>query len=458
MPGNPGGIEGDVDQVGVSDFGNRPQLQDEQDITLQTLESNLPLTDEALKASDEKIENALFNQAMIYKNQLEDYAQASEVLEEILRRFPQTTKEDSILSALIYTQKKAGNKNRSAQYAEMQIAKYPDSKTRLSDLQKEKADPAQQNAPYENILELFKAGQYEAAMFAKKMADSTYGNQYWTPQLLYLEALGYLHKKEDSLALVNASYIESNYAGTEMAVKASTLKDVIQRKNEIIGYLQGTDIQKEEEKILEIPYEERPTLQHAAQAVIPRNRLPVITAYPFMKFALKRPVSGIEAVVHNLQRKELLPYNSSMRLTTPVLQPLMPLKTEKIDMIYVYNTSEPYQLLMVFEPMDQVYRNEAKIAIQRHHNTTRGGQDLTVKLYEPEKENAWMEIGSFASLGSAMGYYDETAPNMSKIIPWLNPGKYQWLIISDSNLEILKNRKDISEYLLFIRQYVKGKF
>jgi hypothetical protein len=137
---------------------------------------------------------------------------------------------------------------------------------------------------------------------------------------------------------------------------------------------------------------------------------------------------------------------------------LLPLKEIKVDMVYIYNTSEPYKLLMIFEPIDQVYRNEAKIAFQRNNNSSRGGQDIGLYLYEPKNETAWLEIGPFASLGSAMGYYDEIAPKMNKIIPWLAANKFQLLTISENNLEILKTRKDISEYLLFIRQYIKDKF
>jgi len=61
-------------------------------------------------------------------------------------------------------------------------------------------------------------------------------------------------------------------------------------------------------------------------------------------------------------------------------------------------------------------------------------------------------------MASCLGYYNEVAPAMNKIIPWLAADKYQLLIISEANLDILKKRADISEYLLFIRQHIKDKF
>ena len=459
MPGNPGGIDGDIDQAGSTVApGNRPQLEDEQELSIASLESNLPLNEGMLLTSNQNIEAALYKQAIIYKNQLEDYAQASATLEEILRRFPNTTKEDTILTELIIAQNKSGNLQLSSKYSQLLKEKYPENKSLSINPENNASKLAKENAPYERIYHLFKNEEYEAAMNEKKKADSIYGNKYWTPQLLYLEAMGYVHNKEDSLALINLSYIESNYSGTAIAGKATTLKDVINRKKEIITYLQQTDIKKDEEKKLDIPYEERPEIQPVKHITKRPSLTPVFTSNKAIgNRTLKRPPSGIEIISHNTERRSFLPLSGAIK---PAANPsiLLPLKEIKVDMVYIYNTSEPYKLLMIFEQIDQVYRNEAKIAFQRNNNSSRGGQDIGLYLYEPKNETAWLEIGPFASLGSAMGYYDEIAPKMNKIIPWLAANKFQLLTISENNLEILKTRKDISEYLLFIRQYIKDKF
>jgi hypothetical protein len=261
------------------------------------------------------------------------------------------------------------------------------------------------------------------------------------------------------MALSNLSYIESNYPGTDVAKKATTLKDVIGRKKETIAFLLNTDIQKADEKILGIPYEERPPINASKHEIsYPKDRFPLISQYPIRSASLKRPRSGIEPILNSIEKRTQLSYIESPPNTAANPASLKPLKEVKVDMIYIYNSSEPYHVLMIFEQMDQVYRNEAKIALERYNNTSRGGQDIILKLYEPKNESAWLEIGPFASLGSSMGYYDEIAPNMSKIIPWLATRQYQLIVISENNLNILKTRKDLSEYLLFIRQYVKDKF
>jgi hypothetical protein len=134
------------------------------------------------------------------------------------------------------------------------------------------------------------------------------------------------------------------------------------------------------------------------------------------------------------------------------------MKQEFVDMVYIYNAGEPHYVITIFEEIDQVYRSEAKIAFERYNNKVRGSEDISIQLYEPNEANSWLEIGPFPALASSLGYYDEVAANIKSIIPWLATEKYQLMIISERNMETLKSRKDISEYLLFIRQYIKGKF
>src|SRR6202022_1587304 len=45
---------------------------------------------------------------------------------------------------------------------------------------------------YENIYELFIEGKFSEALDAKKKADSIYGDNYWSPQLLYIESVYYI--------------------------------------------------------------------------------------------------------------------------------------------------------------------------------------------------------------------------------------------------------------------------
>jgi tetratricopeptide (TPR) repeat protein len=462
-PGNPGGIGGDVDQVNTntsSAGGVTPVQQDEQELSIASLESDLPLTDTLMSLSNKKIEEALLKQAWIYKNQLEDYPQEILTLEELLKRFPATKNEEEVLGSLIYSSKRTGNTAEQTRYTNTVNSKYPDGEIvkklsgRQSDKNKENPDLA-----YEEIFKLFQSGNYRIATEAKRKADSVYGNKYWTPQLLYIEAVGYANLQEDSIALKTLSYIETNFAGSAMEGKAATLKSVILRRKEIEDYLTNTNISRNNENKLETPYEEPPTIHPLFEPYHIKKTSPPVTNYrPAQIVNLQKPKPGIEIIKHVFEK------NNITYIAPPILKAgkdsirIRPLKEVFIDMVYIYNPSEPYYMLVVFEDIDPIYRSEAKISFQRYNNKARGAEDIQAQLYEAKEGPHWLEIGTFPAMASSLGYYDEVSANIKSIIPWLGSDKYQIIIISDKNLETLKSRKDISEYLLFIRQYIKGKF
>jgi len=245
-----------------------------------------------------------------------------------------------------------------------------------------------------------------------------------------------------------------------MAEKAATLKDVVSRRTAITDYLSNNDIQRDEEKKLEIPYEERREITKVAapdfRSITPPVSQTIKT--PARLTYLRRPRAGIEKIDHASQPYRVELITGKLKKAPLVLPALKPLKEEIIDMVYIYNPSEPYIMLMIFEKMDQVYRKEAAVSFQRYNNSVRGGEDIGTQLYETDPTLNWLEIGPFPAMASSLGYYNEVAPAMNKIIPWMAADKYQLLIISEANLETLKTRKDISEYLLFIRRYIKDKF
>ena len=137
---------------------------------------------------------------------------------------------------------------------------------------------------------------------------------------------------------------------------------------------------------------------------------------------------------------------------------IKPLKEGKIEMAYIYNATDPYTVLMYFDEVDPVYLTEARTAYQRYNSSSFGGQNIPLKIYEGDKENTWMEMGQFSDVTTALGYMEEWKKNARQIVPWLPELKYNFVIISDRNLEMLKSRKNMEEYRTFLRQYIKDKF
>ena len=80
------------------------------------------------------------------------------------------------------------------------------------------------------------------AKSAKAKADSAYGNSYWTPQLLYIESIYYVSKREDSVAIEKLTSLNSQFASSPLSQKAETMIDVLRRRNEIEAYLTNLQI------------------------------------------------------------------------------------------------------------------------------------------------------------------------------------------------------------------------
>jgi tetratricopeptide (TPR) repeat protein len=80
------------------------------EISYDALLAYLPLTEEKLKQSNNKIEAALFNNGVQFQNKLEDYNAAIESYDTLLKRFPDNEHLEEVLYNLYYCYNKLGKK------------------------------------------------------------------------------------------------------------------------------------------------------------------------------------------------------------------------------------------------------------------------------------------------------------------------------------------------------------
>jgi outer membrane protein assembly factor BamD (BamD/ComL family) len=435
----------------------------EDELTVEGLKIRLPLTEEKLLASNRKIAESLFEQGQIYKNQLEDYEQAAIVFEEIWKRFGNYEREQDVLFELYYCYTKIGDKEKAAYFQDQLNKKYPNSdlvqKINASKNPVVVSKDAKTIA-YENIYNLFISGKFDEAQHEKKLADSLYGSSYWTPQLLYIESLYHIKQKNDSVAIITLTNLERNFPGTPMAEKAAVMKDVVSRRAEIEDYLTRTNIVRQTEDSVVIPFDGGSKVNKIVQETRKDSTTQIkpINLPGQNNANITRPVAPIEKTdVNKTDRnnagKPIIGNKPGMDTTS-----IKPLKEGKIEMAYVYNATDPYTVLMYFDEVDPVYLTEARTAYQRYNSSSFGGQNIPLKIYEGDKDNTWMEMGLFSDVTTALGYMEEWKKNARQIVPWLPELKYNFVIISDRNLEMLKSRKNMEEYKTFLRQYIKDKF
>jgi len=229
--------------------------------------------------------------------------------------------------------------------------------------------------------------------------------------------------------------IVSNFPQSPLAGKAVTMIDVLNRRKQIEEELTNLVISRPPEDT---------TTQYRPEPVTnnnpPRQQGPVVPK----DTTTQKP--GQPPVVNN-NKPPVIDSTSNK----PGNQP------PSINYTFVAET--PHYVVIVLNKIDPVYINEAKNAFARYNRDTYYNKQMTAELIEIDADNRLLLISPFKNAQEAIDYVDKTRPiTASQIVPWLKGGKYSYSIITDRNLETLKNSKDLDKYKQFLDKNVPGKF
>jgi outer membrane protein assembly factor BamD (BamD/ComL family) len=406
-----------------------PNTGENGEISFESLLANLPVTEEQLNASNDKIIEALFTNGQAFQNKLEDYPSAITAYETLMQTFPANGNAEQALFSLYYCYNKMGRTKSAdsvlallnSKYAKGQYTAKINNPKAVVTVKENVNDPA--TKAYNQIYNLFLEGNFEAAIQAKTNADSAYGKSYWSPQLLYIEAIYYVSKKEDSTAIEVLNNLSELYGDSPLAEKASTMIDVLNRRQEIEDYLTNLQITRNDKE----------------------TSLPVV---------------DLTAVNTTIEKTEI-------KRETTVSKPITQLANTKVDTTskvtnvsrYLFNANDPQYVVILLNKVAPVYINEAKNAFTRYNQTTAAGQKLEISPLKLDDNYNLVLIGPFTDAALAIDYVDKTKPiTSSRILPWLTADKYSYTILSNSNLAILKDTKDLEGYKALLNQVLPGKF
>src|SRR6187455_2336197 len=208
-----------------SQFGNntdKPEtITPTGEITFESLYENLPLTEKQMKLSNDSLSEALYILGKSLANDVEDCLSSIKVNEEIVKRFPDFKKMDEVLFTLYYCYNKSGEAAKASQVKKQMEQKFAGN--RLTTIVSTGIDPGSNLNPaatkaYQDIYDLFIEGNFTKAIADKKVADSLYGSNYWTPQLMYIEAVYYIKQRQDVKATEILNAIIAHDPGSAMAV------------------------------------------------------------------------------------------------------------------------------------------------------------------------------------------------------------------------------------------------
>jgi tetratricopeptide (TPR) repeat protein len=477
-------------------------------VSYEELLKTVPLTPAQLATSNDSIENAQFLLGKTYLNGLEDYTSTIDTLEAFLTRFPNSKNRPEALFMLAYCYSKIGNVAKATAAQNELKQKYPGTSyekiiSSPNGVTPDSTAKLEMTRRYDNIYNLYIEGNFDEAQAQKKIADSMYHENYWTPQLLYIQSVYYIQQRQDDSAKKSLQDIIRVFPNTGMAAKAKTLIDVLGRRKQIEDYLTHLQIQRPAEDstaepvavVTPKPVSQQPPVavsqpanQPATNPTIPPSQSqaantpirqqtppPAVTPQtqpqqaqpPVTSPATQRPVQPPVAQQPPATNPTIPPSQSQPTAKQPAKLPPPPVKPDSVKanvkepkpLVLTNNATTPHYVAIVLNKVDPVYVNEARNAFNRYNREEYSAKGFTVNNQSVSDDIKLVLIGSFANANEAIAYIDKTKKlAATEIVPWLPAAKYSFVIITDNNLQVLMNTKDVNALKNFLNQNYPGKF
>lgn len=387
---------------------------------------NVPTTPEKLDSSNTKIATALLTLAAIFQNELQDYEQAIYTYEIYLQRFPEKLADGEVYLGLYYCYNRIGNSEKAAYYKNLLDTKFAESRSAkiLNDplsLQPDKDNPVVSKM-YQHIYDLFIQGGFDSALVMKKTADSIHGNNYWTPQLTYIEAIYYVQCEQDTDAIVKLDTLIKLFPTSPLSEKAKTLIDVLKRRKEIEAYLSSLEITRapEDDKIL---IADNKTIET-------KKAVAVTPSAP--KLAEIKPIK-------------------TMQDGAVSLPPSM------LSGEFKWQPAKQHNVIMLLDKVDEVYVTEVVNAYKRY-NTSNGLNSISVSKLPLNAQQNMVSFSKFENAEEAILYFEKIKRAAPTQVSWLQASKYSFFIINDDNLQLLKTNKALDKYKQLLNNQYPGKF
>lgn len=434
-------VANSVIRDGGSRLENPPPTGDEGP-SFTSLLSNVPLNEDALYTSNDSIRQSLMVLGMVYLGEIEDYAAAIKTFENFRTRFPNNANEPEVLFQLYYAYTKAGDATRAADVKKLLLTKYPDS--RYATILKTGKDPVaaitgseEATKAYESVYDLFIEGRFSEALAAKQQADSIYRTTSWQPQLLYIEAVYHIKQRQDSAAKTVLQTLIAQGPTSPMAAKAQTMIDVLNRRQEIENELASLQII-------------RPVEDTVAQT-------PVINQPPIQQEIVRSPVKKDSIITQ--QQNNPVTINKPITRAPSDSAAKKPVLENKPASIYRFEPASKHTAIVVLDKVDGMFVGEVKNAFTRYHKEKYYGTQLDAGLVTMDDDRKLLVVSGFATAQDAIDYVVRAKKIVHlEIIPWLKSDKYFLSIISESNLPLLLEKKDLQQYRQFLDQNLPGKF
>jgi outer membrane protein assembly factor BamD (BamD/ComL family) len=391
-------------------------------LSYEAMIENVPLTAEAMKISNDSVQYAMRGLARLYAGEMNDYPASVEILENLRRRFPKPDSLEQVLFGLYFSYRQSGNTAKAEEMKRLLQQQFPNG--RYSAIAVTGQDPASGDKvtkaatkTYEDVYDLYLSGRFSEAESAKLRADSQYRTNRWNPQLLYIQAVAQVKQQQDSLAIRTLSTLIAQNPRTVIADKAQTLMRVLGRRSQIEQELRNLQVERPKEDTLYVePMPVAKDVRQQATVAQRKDTIAIVKALPV------KP-AGIDTAA--LRRPAVtLPAASSP---------------------YRFSPDSAHWAVVVLSNVDIVFGNEARNAFSRYNSQQ--GKNYDSRIEPINDATKLLLIGPFANASDAANYVLQVKPVAgAQIVPWLKAGSYSYSIISNGNLNVVKNAKSFDAY------------
>lgn len=362
----------------------------ESDIDFESLYAGLPLTTEKKKISNDSLTEALLDAGRILIQEIEDCTAGTKLLDRISNNFSSFEKMDEVLFHQHNCAWRGGELNKASAILKELNARFAQSRyTALLNGQESKESQQKSknfDSIYTEIYTLFAKGSYEQAVELKKQTDQMAGNNHWTPQLLYIEAIYYVKQKQDSTAIRLLRELQLRFPESPLYIRAADLLDAIIKRANLEAAVKPSTA--------------------PATPVTPQNNTPTPTNIPN-------------------QNSSNTPYTWDEQSTHLAL--------------FVMEETEPVLAAEAMRSIDNYNRSAFN---------NRSFQKELINLDSRYRIIVIGSFGNFQEASGYLNQVN--TKTSSEIVPWLPVGKYKWLPISAMNLNELRQRKDVDAYQRFL--------
>ena len=191
---------------------------------------HIPLTDSAMEISDQRLEQALYNMGVIYKERLLDYDESIRAFRELMERYPDSEYGPSVYYYLYELNNNIQKPEQAQYYANQLVALYPESHyakllTNPNYLKELEEEEMKVTRTYESIYQRYKQQDYARVIAGADSALVMYVNDPLNPKFQYIRALavGALQGKEAMKVALDT--LIAQHPSTEEAMQAQEIID-----------------------------------------------------------------------------------------------------------------------------------------------------------------------------------------------------------------------------------------